>query len=127
MVEYFMPLNKIILEYDAVKHAYDCPYENCSYSSHWPHRVKRHLAVHTTEKPFQCPKCNYRSKYRSSMQRHIKHDSCVGAWAELTKRNRSRKRKLARSSTSSAITSSQTDVANQESLMESKKKRKTLG
>ena len=114
-------------EYNAVKHEYDCPYENCSYSSHWPHRVKRHLAVHTTEKPFQCPKCNYRSKYRSSMQRHIKHDSCVGAWAELTKRNRSRKRKLARNSTSAAITSSQIDEADKESLMEFKKKLKTLG
>ena len=125
VVQYVKNMSKF--EYNAVKHAYDCPYENCSYSSHWPHRVKRHLAVHTTEKPFQCPKCNYRSKYRSSMQRHIKHDSCVGAWAELTKRNRCRKRKLARNSTSAAITSSQIDEADKESLMEFKKKRKTLG
>ena len=112
-------------EYDAVKHAYVCPHENCSYSSHWPHRVKRHLAVHTSEKPFQCPKCNYRSKYRSSIQRHIKHDSCIGAWAELEKRNRSRNRK--RNSTIAAITSSQIDEADKESHLESKKKRKTLG
>lgn len=112
-------------EYDAVKHAYDCPYENCSYSSKWPHRVKRHLAVHTTEKPFQCPKCNYRSKYRCSIQRHIKNDSCIGAWAELKKRNRSQKRK--RNSTIAAITSSQIDEADKESLFESKKNRKTLG
>ena len=114
-------------EYDAVKHAYNCPHENCSYSSHWPHRVKRHLAVHQTEKPFECPKCNYRSKYRSSMQRHIKNDSCVGAWAELEKRNRSRNRK--RNKTSAAITSSAVNEAdcNDESLVELKKKRKTLG
>ena len=112
-------------EYDAVKHAYVCPHENCSYSSHWPHRVKRHLAVHTSEKPFQCPKCNYRSKYRSSIQRHIKHDSCIGAWAELEKRNRSRNRK--RNSTIAAITSSQIDEADKESHLESKKNRKTLG
>ena len=114
-------------EYDAVKHAYNCPHENCSYSSHWPHRVKRHLAVHQTEKPFECPKCNYRSKYRSSMQRHIKNDSCVGAWAELEKRNRSRNRK--RNSISAAITSpivNEVDC-NDESLVELKKKRKTLG
>ena len=114
-------------EYDAVKHAYNCPHENCSYSSHWPHRVKRHLAVHQTEKPFECPKCNYRSKYRSSMQRHIKNDSCVGAWAELEKRNRSRNRK--RNSTGAAITSPTVNEAdgNDENLMELKKKRKTLG
>ena len=114
-------------KYDAEKHAYKCPFEDCSYSSHWPYRVKRHLAVHQTEKPFECPKCNYRSKYRSSMQRHIKNDSCVGAWAELEKRNRSRNRK--RNSTSAAITSPTVNEADcyDENLVELKKKRKTLG
>lgn len=102
---------------------YDCPVEDCSYTSHWPHRVKRHLAVHQTEKPFQCPKCNYRCKYRSSLQRHIKNDSCIGAWAELQKRNRSRKRQ--RNSMSDAIIH-EADY-DEESLVESKKKRKTLG
>ena len=100
---------------------FNCPVAGCSYSSDDRYRVKRHLQVHQTAKNFQCPDCSYKCKYESSVKRHIKNKSCNGAWAQLKKRSRKRKR----NSTSSAIT--RRSEADTEGTLKSKKKRKTLG
>ena len=49
---------------------FGCPF--CSKTMKGRGDVKRHILIHTGEKPFSCPYCNYCSNRQTSMKTHIR-------------------------------------------------------
>ena len=47
---------------------YACPY--CSKIMKKSHKVRRHIKIHTGEKPFQCPYCVYRCIQKNNLKIH---------------------------------------------------------
>ena len=43
----------------------------CTYESDQRRHLKRHMTVHTGEKPNSCPHCPYRTARRDQLQKHI--------------------------------------------------------
>ena len=46
-----------------------CPI--CGKRFPWTSSVERHLRTHTGERPFTCPKCDYKSSQKGTLMRHI--------------------------------------------------------
>ena len=46
-----------------------CPY--CDYTSHNIGHLKRHLASHSSEKPYACPICPHRCNQKANLQTHM--------------------------------------------------------
>ncbi|KAK3886140.1 hypothetical protein Pcinc_009717 [Petrolisthes cinctipes] len=49
---------------------HQCPY--CSYATTAINNLKRHISVHTGEKPFACPHCSYRCSRKGNLDTHIR-------------------------------------------------------
>lgn len=54
---------------------YKCQY--CSMSFAINHYRVKHERIHTGERPYKCPHCPYRSKDKSSVNRHLKTKVCL--------------------------------------------------
>ena len=51
-------------------HKYGCPF--CSKIMRSAAEIKRHILVHTKEKPYQCHICDYKSTQKGHVKSHIK-------------------------------------------------------
>ena len=47
-----------------------CPYPYCDYAAVEMSRVKKHIGIHTGEKPFQCQQCSYAAPLKTHLKRH---------------------------------------------------------
>ena len=47
-----------------------CPYPYCDYAAVELSRVKKHIGIHTGEKPFQCQQCSYAAPLKTHLKRH---------------------------------------------------------
>ena len=47
-------------------------YENCNFKAEKLTTLKRHLRVHTGEKPFKCEFCDYSAAQKSHLQAHMR-------------------------------------------------------
>ena len=43
----------------------------CGYTTRWPSELQKHMRVHTDVRPFACPHCQYRCKWKGDMNRHV--------------------------------------------------------
>ena len=43
----------------------------CPYSSYLLGNLKKHVHIHTGERPFKCPMCNYRSSQKENLKKHL--------------------------------------------------------
>ena len=48
---------------------YHC--SKCEYNSRWKSALRKHVLVHSGEKPFQCSQCDFRCKYKSNLKSHL--------------------------------------------------------
>ena len=48
------------------------PCEQCHFVGHSPAELRRHLRVHSSEKPFACKTCNYSTKWKCDLKKHLK-------------------------------------------------------
>ena len=56
------------------------PCEQCPFVGHSPAELKRHLRVHSDEKPYSCKTCCYSTKWKCDLKKHLRtytHDSAV--------------------------------------------------
>lgn len=49
---------------------YTCPEPGCVYAGRNPSEVKIHLVSHSNERPFACPRCNYKGKTKNQLMRY---------------------------------------------------------
>lgn len=52
-----------------ISKSFKCPL--CAKMFEWASLLNTHLRIHTGEKPYRCPKCEYRSTQKGNVQRHI--------------------------------------------------------
>ena len=48
------------------------PCDQCYFVGHSPAELKRHLRVHSDEKPYSCNTCNYSSKWKCDLKKHLR-------------------------------------------------------
>ena len=53
------------------KHPKSHSCNQCSYACKKPSKLKRHILVHSGERPFACIQCNYSSKQSADLKRHM--------------------------------------------------------
>ena len=57
---------------EAHKEGYVCTWDGCGKSFLRKALMDRHMKIHTGEKPFVCPICNYGTSHKSNLDRHAK-------------------------------------------------------
>lgn len=55
-----------------------CPH--CNYSTYLVGHLKRHLLVHSGERPYVCNVCNFRFNQKENLKRHLKLKHFVVIW-----------------------------------------------
>lgn len=62
---------------EASQSTHACP--QCPFVGHSPAELKRHLRVHSDEKPYSCQTCCYSSKWKCDLKKHLKAYNHVSA------------------------------------------------
>lgn len=44
----------------------------CEYRARWPSEIQQHMKNHSDEKPYHCPRCSYKSKWKWDVVKHLK-------------------------------------------------------
>lgn len=53
---------------------------HCNYSTYLVGHLKRHLLVHSGERPYACNVCNFRFNQKENLKRHLKLKHSVVIW-----------------------------------------------
>nr|XP_042895815.1 zinc finger protein 600 [Parasteatoda tepidariorum] len=76
---YYKTISFVTINYNVCLHfsalskkvvIHQCPY--CNYSSILKYDIKRHVRIHTGDKPYQCKFCNYSCSWKQNFNRHMK-------------------------------------------------------
>ncbi|GIZ02115.1 hypothetical protein CEXT_484391 [Caerostris extrusa] len=54
---------------------HQCPY--CEYTAFRSDYMKKHIRIHTGERPFKCPKCDKTFSRRENMNTHVTIHACI--------------------------------------------------